>query len=73
MVVSHWSRRDTESKSFTASIFSSRHLLVDLDGLLVLLQLSAVVSDLQQTLVGGAEKKTQTKTTKKKKKKKKII
>lgn len=32
----------------------SAHLLVDLDGLLVLLQLSAVRPDLQQTLVGRA-------------------
>lgn len=34
------------------------NLLVDLDGFLVLLQLSAVSSNLQQTLVSRAERKS---------------
>lgn len=36
----------------------STHLLVDLDGLLVLLQLSTVSSHLQQTLVGRTKETT---------------
>lgn len=64
-----WQSRETETRlsSFQASlgvpgmfqaVGSSPHLLVDLDGFLVLLQLCSVGRHLQQTLVSRAESRT---------------